>query len=148
MSQRNQLVRPIEVRKERTGWRDGHLSARHRRWGLACPAVDLDFLLLEYDRGRPSALIEYKLEFSPAQVPTHPSYLALINLGDKAGVPVFAVRYAQDFSWWNVVPLSFGAKRMMPSRKKMDERQFVTFLYNIRGLQPPEEIFNELETAI
>lgn len=134
-----------QVRQERTGWRDGHLSQRHRRWGLAVPAIDLDFLLIEYDRGKPTALIEYKGEHAPAQFPTHPSYLALCNLGDRAGVPVFVVRYAQDFSWWKVVALNNPAKGMFPQRKHFSERQFVTWLYNMRGLMPAEEIFESLD---
>jgi hypothetical protein len=138
----------LNVRQERTGWRDGHLSQRHRMWGLAVPAIDLDFLLLEYDRGRPTALIEYKAEHAAAQFPTHPSYLALCNLGDRAGIPVFAVRYAQDFSWWKIVPLNNQAKSMFPQRQRFTERQFVTFLYNVRGLIPPEEIFEGLELTI
>lgn len=137
-----------QVAPERTGWRDSHLSERHRKWGLAVPAIDLDFLLLEYDRGRPSALIEYKGEHAAAQFPTHPSYLALCRLGDRAEVPVFAVRYAQDFSWWKVNPLNFIAKKMFPQRQLLNERQFVTWLYNIRGIQPPEEIFEALDQAI
>lgn len=137
-----------QARAERTGWRDQHLSERHRKWGLAVPAIDLDFLLLEYDKGRPSALIEYKGEHAPAQFATHPSYLALCHVGDRASVPVFAVRYAQDFSWWKVNSLNFVAKKMFPQRQQLNERQFVTWLYNIRGLQPPEEIFEWLETAI
>lgn len=36
---------------ERTGWRDENLSRRHREWGFHCPAVDLGFLLIEYDTG-------------------------------------------------------------------------------------------------
>lgn len=142
-------ARPVQrARQERTGWRDAHLSQRHRRWGLAVPAIDLDFLLLEYDRARPTALIEYKAEHAPTQFPTHPSYLALCNLGDRAGIPVFAVRYAQDFSWWKVISLNFSAKRMFPNRQRFSEQQFVTWLYNIRGLQPPPEIFESLEVVI
>lgn len=33
----------MQVRKERTEWRDLSLSKRHRRWGWDCPAVDLGF---------------------------------------------------------------------------------------------------------
>ena len=137
-----------QTKPERTYWRAGHLSERHRKWGLALPAVDLDFILLEYDRGRPSALIEYKGEHAPAQFPTHPSYLALCNLGDRASVPVFAVRYAQNFSWWKVVSLNYVAKKMFPTRQQFGERQFVTWLYNIRGIQPPEEILEGLDQSI
>ena len=51
-----------EVRAERTGWRDEELSQEHRKWGFDCPTVDIDFLMLEYDTGRASALVEYKNE--------------------------------------------------------------------------------------
>lgn len=138
----------VRVQPERTYWRDGHLSQRHRMWGLAVPAVDVDFLLIEYDRGRPSAIIEYKGEHAPAQFPSHPSYLALSNLGDRADLPVFAVRYAQNFSWWKITPLNKVAKLLVPERVEMSEREFVTWLYNIRGLKPPAEIFGWLDDAI
>lgn len=137
-----------QVKQERTGWRDGHLSERHRKWGLGVPAVDIDFLLIEYDKGRPSALIEYKSEFAPAQFPSHPSYLALSQVGERAALPVFAVRYAQDFSWWKVTSLNLVAKKMFPQRLDLDERAFVTWLYHIRGLRPPLEIFDWLEVSI
>lgn len=37
--------------QERTGWRDEEISARHRIWGVNCPAVDLDFLMGVGDDG-------------------------------------------------------------------------------------------------
>lgn len=133
---------------ERTGWRDGHLSDRHRKWGLGVPAMDIDFLLLEMDKGKPSAIIEYKSEFAPEQYPTHPSYLALVELGNRAQIPVFVVRYSQTFQWFRVVPLNSEAKRILPERVEINERLYVTWLYNIRGLQPPKEIFHWIEIAI
>jgi len=142
------ISKAIRTAPERTGWRDGHLSERHRKWGLACPALDIDFLLLEYDRGRPTALVEYKGEHAPAQLPSHPSYRALADLGNRAEIPFFAVRYAQDFSWWKIVAINRPAKRILPERQMYSERQWITFLYNLRGLQPPEDIFELLETAI
>lgn len=138
-----------QVKGERNnGWRDGHLSDRHRKWGLALPAVDLDFLLLEYDRGSPTALIEYKNQFAADQYPSHPSFIALTQLGNRAQLPVFVVRYAQDFSWWRIVPLNAFAKKICPERIEVDEKTFVFWLYELRGLKPPEEIFLGLETAI
>ena len=81
------------VKQERTGWRDLRLSQRHRRWGWDCPAVDLDFLFLEYDRGKAVALVEYKHEQAAPQYASHPTYQAMIDLGNRASVPVFAARY-------------------------------------------------------
>lgn len=135
------------IKGERTSWRDGHLSERHRKWGFGVPAQDIDFLLLELDRSKPTALIEYKSEFAGEQYPSHPSYLTLINLGDRADLPVFVVRYAQNFSWWKVIPLNSVAKKMLPERVEVNERLYVTWLYNLRNLTPPEEIFKGLEVA-
>ena len=137
-----------EVRKERSGWRDLTLSNRHRRWGWDCPAVDLDSLFLEYDKGQPVAIVEYKHDNAPPQHASHPSYQALINLGTRAGIPVFAVRYKQDFSGWIVVPLNAVAKTKLPERKKMTEREWVTFLYALRGYTPPDQLFEDCKVEI
>ena len=102
-----------EVRPERTGWRDEALSRRHRRWGWDCPAVDLDFLFLEYDHGKASAIVEYKNEHAAPQYASHPTYQAMIDLGDRAGVPVIACRYSDDFSEWKAVPLNETAKQFL-----------------------------------
>jgi hypothetical protein len=48
------------MRDEQLGWRDERISARHRTWGCDCPAADIDFLVLEYDGGVASDLVEYK----------------------------------------------------------------------------------------
>lgn len=137
-----------EVRPERSGWRDLALSQRHRRWGWDCPAVDLDFLFLEYDRGLPVAIIEYKHERAPLQWPQHPTYLAIRELGTRAQVPVFGVRYADDFSWWRVSPLNALAKEWIETQAEMTERAYVAFLYQIRGRQVPEALFEDWEMAI
>jgi hypothetical protein len=136
------------VKHERTGWRDLRLSQRHRRWGWNCPAIDLDFLLLEYDRGKAVAIVEYKHERAPLQFPMHPSYQALIDLGDRAGVPVFACRYADDFTWWRAIPLNRTAKQWMTDRSRMSEPEWVGFLYRMRGYELPPEVFADSEAAI
>lgn len=131
-----------EVKEERSGWRDLALSQRHRKWGWDCPAVDLDFLFLEYDKGEPVAIIEYKHERASPQYASHPTYQAMIRLGTRAGVPVFASRYKDDFSVWNVVSLNELATKILPQRKAMTEREWVTFLYQLRGYTPPETLFD------
>jgi hypothetical protein len=137
-----------EVRQERSGWRDLRLSERHRRWGWDCPAVDLDFLFLEYDRGKAVALVEYKHERAAPQYPSHPTYQAMRDLGTRAGVPVFGVRYADDFRWWRASPLNKIAKRWIEAQTKMTEKEWVTLLYRIRGYEPPPELFVDLEMEI
>ena len=136
-----------DVRVERTGWRDMALSQRHRRWGWDCPALDLDFLFLEYDRGRASALVEYKHEDAPPQYASHPTYQALIDLGTRAGIPVLACRYADDFSTWCVTPLNGDAKRYVPERVELDERGWVSLLYQIRGYEVPEGVLDGIDVG-
>jgi hypothetical protein len=130
-----------EVKAERTGWRDLSLSQRHRRWGWDCPAVDLDFLFLEYDRGKAVAIVEYKHERAQPQFATHPTYQAMIDLGNRAKLPVWGVRYADDFSWWKVTPLNDYACAFLPSASQMTEREWVTLLYHMRGYTIPKELF-------
>ena len=137
-----------DVRPERTGWRDLELSKRHRMWGWDCPAVDLDFLFLEYDKGEPVALIEYKNEHAPPQFASHPTYQAMIRLGTRAGCPVFCARYKSDFSQFRVVPLNDLAKGWITRRAEMTEREFVSFLYRIRGYEAPTEMLDALEVFI
>ena len=136
------------VRAERTGWRDLSLSQRHRRWGWDCPAVDLDFLFLEYDKGKATALVEYKHERARPQMASHPTYQALIDLGNRAGVPVLAVRYADDFSWWRVVPLNDKAKEWVPERCDLTEQEYVTLLYKIRGYEVPPRLFEYAKVEV
>ena len=131
-----------EVKQERSGWRDMELSARHRKWGWDCPAVDLDFLFLEYDKGQPVAIVEYKHERAAPQFASHPTYQAMINLGTRAGVPVFAARYKHDFTEWVIVPLNEIAKGKIAEREIMTEREWVTFLYELRGYTPPDQLFD------
>jgi len=131
-----------EVKPERTGWRDLELSSRHRRWGWDCPAVDLDFLFLEYDKGKAVALVEYKHELAQPQYATHPTYQAMIDLGTRAGVPVFACRYNEGFTEWKVVPLNDVAREWLSERVTMTEQEWVFFLYRIRGYNPPVKLFD------
>lgn len=138
----------MSVRTERTGWRDLGLSERHRQWGWDCPAVDLDFLFLEYDRGKATALVEYKHERAQPQLASHPTYQALIDLGTRAGIPVFAVRYADDYSWWRVVPLNAAAREWVPERCEMTEREYISMLYRVRGYEAPERLFEDAKVAV
>ena len=140
--------------------RDAWLSGRHRMWGRDVPAMDLDFILAEYDRCVPMALIDYKHEhgainFQSANIRT------LVALGDMAGIPAFIVRYghSKQDEWWGdvpedsvpwfqVIPLNVYAHgKDMPSNSnntKLSELVFVTWLYDLRGRKIPQDIVNKL----
>ncbi|MBQ3642555.1 MAG: hypothetical protein IJQ99_02210 [Synergistaceae bacterium] len=121
-----------KVKQERTGWRDEGLSLRHRQWGFDCPMTDIDFLALEYDTGKAKAIVEYKNEHAQLQYPSHPSYRALIDLGNRAELPVFACRYSDDFSKYKVTALNFHASKFCPVPAELTEREWVSMLYKIR----------------
>ena len=69
---------------------------------------------------------------------SHPTYQAMIDLGNRANIPVFAARYKADFSEWHIIPLNGRAKEILPNRETYTEREWITFLYNLRGYEPPE----------
>jgi hypothetical protein len=132
-----------EVTPERTQWRDLELSKRHRKWGKNCPMVDIDFLVVEYDRARAKAIVEYKHEDAPPeQYASRANYLTLIDLGNRAGLPVLVARYAADFSWFWVTPLNDLARAFVPEADRLSEREWVELLYRLRGRSMPEGLFD------
>lgn len=130
-----------KVRAERTGWRDLALNERHRTWGIDCPMLDVDFVAVEYDTGVPKAIVEYKEEHAQKQWSLHPSYKALQILGTRANVPVFAVRYAADFSRFRVTALNPAARAFTPHAADLSEFDYVALLYRVRGRPMPDGLF-------
>lgn len=126
---------------ERSGWRDAGLSMRHRMWGNDCPATDIDFILAEYDGGKAVAFVEYKNEHArPQRDEKFKQYDVLkdvCNRGDRGELPLFSVRYKDDFSQFTVVPINDSAKGIISKRMAMTELEYVTFLYRIRGRNIP-----------
>lgn len=131
---------------ERTGWRDEALSLRHREYGQNLPAIDIDFMLIEYDHEEPKALVEYKNEHAqPINVSKSPSILAMTNLANRAEIPAFLVRYADDFSWWKVLALNDRAALYLTDNLQiMDEAEWVSILYAVRGKQISEAERNRI----
>lgn len=126
-----------EWRTERTGWRDSELSRRHGAWGFNCPAVDLDFVMLEYNHGLPCALVEYKHKNARTIDPGHATYRALVALADgyKEGpLPCFVAVY--DPSNWSFVvhPLNQRAEEHYKHCKGLPitEQRFVRSLHLLR----------------
>lgn len=142
--------------EERSGWRDEALSLRHREWGFDCPAVDIDFLLIEYDKAEPRALIEYKNQHAQPIEMKNPSIRAIKKLADDAQLPALLVRYADDFSWWKVRPLNenakgyvspyFASRRMGENRDDIlvNEIEYVAILYSMRDRQMPQSVISHI----
>jgi hypothetical protein len=132
------------VRPERTGWRDAALSLRHRLWGFDCPMQDIDWLVAEYDRMCPVAIIEWMHERAPGVDPrrTWPVKWAVLRaLADRRPpLPAFAVRYAADLSWWRVLALNAAARGHVARCTQYTERGFVRLLYRLRGRPLPDDL--------
>lgn len=151
---------------ERTGWRDHRISLRHRMWGTAPTAIDIDqmigcpdlgFVLLEYTDGKAKALIEYKHEYARPMSTRliHKKYAALIDLCSnrvKGDIPLFIVRYTDDFRDWKIRPLNSAAAVCVNSGVDKDvymtEREFVELLYRLHGCNPSREYFDKLFMAL
>lgn len=116
---------------ERSGWRDQALSLRHRDWGRDCPAIDLDFVLTEYDHADPVALIEYK-ERSAHVRAKDPNIRTLQNLASRANLPLFMAFYDNQQWWFKVYPVNVAARELLPDPAIMSEREYVAFLYRVR----------------
>lgn len=121
-----------QVREERTRWRDEALSARHRDWGWNCPAVDLDFLMVEYNHAVPVALVDYKA--GPWDRSAKGGLQAIANLGDAAGIPAFVVRYWSNIWAFRAYPLNKLARNSLKGEHEdFTEFEWVSRLADLRG---------------
>lgn len=142
-----------KLQKERTGWRDQGISDRHRKWGISL-AVDIDFILAEYMYSKPVALMEYKNEHAKIPPLNSPefqndsNYQTLINLGNMAGVPVFLIKYADNFTWYKVAGISEYGKALLSKTTLMPEIEFVKFQYQLRGKIAPQQLLDTLSQGI
>jgi hypothetical protein len=121
---------------EQLHFRDEKISQWHRELGFDYPAVDLDFILVEYTRAIPAAIIEYKHSNCQRIEIDHPSYRVLRRISNALDLPLFAVRY--DFEnypepWFRVVPLNVAAKRLVPSSKTMAAMEYRGVLRQLRA---------------
>lgn len=133
------MYRPDGVREERSGWRDEALSRRHREWGFDCPAVDIDFLAVEYDAGLPVALAEYKAAGTPVDLKS-PSMRAVATLANMSGIPFFLAWYSVDGWWFDVQPMTRLAGRYVSARRVFSEAEWVGLLYTLRKRQIPAHV--------
>lgn len=140
----------MQVKAERSQWRDLDFSARHREWGWDCPAADVDFLMCEYDRGTPKALVEYKHEKAATVSTTDASRKALASLATLAAIPAFGVRYFKNacpdgtFLWgpFRVVALNELGKVALGERGPitLSEFDYVALLYRVRERAVPHDV--------
>ena len=133
---------------ERHGKRDNIISEKHRRWGYNVPAVDIDFLLIEYDRAKAQAVIEYR--HANGHIRQDTSIKAITDLANRAGLPFFIVQYryaTDDGTLWKEATIDTPAFfRITTCNKRAEELwftqdidtwltedEYVVWLHKIRG---------------
>ena len=125
------------IRQERSNFRCEEISKRHRKWGYNCPAVDLDFVVAEYNHGKPVALVEYKeRRWDPANT-SNATYNALKALADgycDGSIPFLIAVYDTDEWWFVVYPMNDAAEAHYRHciGVPISEQRFVKSLYLLR----------------
>ena len=121
----------LEVKKEITHSRDLRLNDLHRTFGWDCPVTDIDFL--EFDNRKAVALFENKKQNAPICYPNNASRCALVDLGNRAGIPVFGLRYSNDLTRFDITPLNPMARKYLTGTVRHSVDQYKNFLYRLRG---------------
>ena len=138
-----------QVRLERSHWRDEELSLRHREWGFDCPATDIDFLMLEYNHAIPTAIIDYKLRTLNSREPDRNSSShqasGKLTCGGKP-LPYLVVFYMKGPWVFRLIPMNDIAQSLIRRDRVLSERQYVTWLYKLRGIPLPLHIAQKLST--
>ena len=133
---------------ERHGKRDNIISEKHRRWGYNVPAVDIDFLLIEYDRAKAQAVIEYR--HANGHIRQDTSIKAITDLANRAGLPFFIVQYryaTDDGTLWKEATIDTPAFfRITTCNQRAEELwftqdvdtwltedEYIVWLHKIRG---------------
>jgi len=122
----------MQVKQERTSWREHRISVRHREWGFNCPAVDMDFLVVEYNVGKPTALVEYKRFGAAIPNLKHPTYRALTELADGVNIPFIIVFYWPKTWAFQAYPVNQKASEHFDWGEEFSEKTFVAKLYRLR----------------
>jgi hypothetical protein len=140
------------VRLERSGWRDEWMSIKHRDYGWDAPFVDIDFMGIEYNYGKPVALIEYK-HYNANVYPNHPSIKAQVYLADAAKIPHWIVIYYPEDVQYYLIPTNEYAKNYAGQKMCFEpafwsEMNFVKLLYHLRKSNIPAEIAPKMNKKI
>lgn len=135
------------AKPERTGFRDERISRLHREFGYDYPAVDIDFLLVEYDEGIPVALIEHKHERFFDGRTLVPSFSAVRALADCAHIPFFVVIYSNDLSRFVVRAMNSIALRNLGKEVTLTRERYERFLRWLRKGMPPRTTDQKSETT-
>lgn len=124
---------------ERTGWRDETMSRWHRCIGKDMYLTDIDSLWLEYSSGSLVAVMEYKAMGAHPHAGNASGCRAISDLARRAGIPAFLVKYDESLTTFFVVDLARGM--WDETTRRLTRSEYLTFLYSLRGLKVPPEIW-------
>lgn len=144
------MAQDRSVLPENMGFRDMDISNRHRTWGWDCPAVDIDFLMCEYNFGKPIAIIEYKYYKIGSINENNITYRVLKNLADERirPIPFFIVLYWREIWAFRVIPMNAKAEEYVTKPTTMTEYDYVSLLYRIRRNMLKDEISEKLNKLL
>jgi len=136
---------------ERTNWRDKELSNRHREWGFNCPCVDIDFLGVEYNIGKPVLIVDYKRFTAQDPDLKHPSYRAIALLADgynEGPLPFLIVSYWPDIWAFRALPVNDCARGHFYEGEMLTEKEYVSRLYRLRSMVLTKNIIGILNNIL
>lgn len=105
--------------------------------------MDLDFLVAEYNIGKPVGLIEYKHHCAREPNTQHATYRALTHLADNyldGSLPFLVAFYWPDIWAFRCLPINGTAKAHFGDGEVLTEREFVGRLYRLRRLRLAREL--------
>lgn len=143
-------MKKATVKPEMLGFRDEALSRRHRTWGVACPAADIDLLMVEYNWATPAVVVEYKHKNGLENIDlSHTTYRAISALADGCNIPFFVAVYDPVIWCFTVIPVNHAAKLRVRKTMTVTELQWVRALYRLRNIhQFPPELAATLNTKL
>lgn len=126
-----------EVKQEKHGYRCEWISKWHReRLGFHEPTIDLDMICLEFSRGKPAALIEYKhhrSKMTEAEIAKSKAMQAICILANNSHIPFFVVKYKPDGPLFKICGVNYAAKKWFEKPTLLDEEKFISFHRALRG---------------
>ena len=161
----------MEVKAERSHFRDQSYSSWHRTLGYNCAATDIDQVVTrdgstmeetstlwnEYDLKVPVALVETKVRnYGDVDLTNDSNMVANSKLADMASLPFFVVKHNSDLSEFHIFAYNYHAKEKLKEIAgnsqistekwhKRTQKQYADFLYRLRNRKAPEAILAGLQ---
>ena len=122
----------MQVRQERTNWRDNKLNDLHNKYGYEFPTDNVEFLMLEYDKSMPVALVDYKRKSNGTEISK-----SIINFCDNflPQLPYFITSYEiidNALTNIDIIPCNQQAIIEIGYKQNISEKELVKIQYKLR----------------